>query len=199
MGNGDAKLGITSPELVGPAELVRAWERRVTELHRNRCSNCGGDDHLRAKLVVPREAGGQLVESNGVLLCRSCDMAAESVSKSSGEQRLVNFWVSRGLFDRLQYGLDTVQGFPSMGALVRYLITKYVADPSRFDDLELYQDGGSDVKVNVWVERDRYNTFKALLDKRGVTVTDALKGLIVMYGEKAEPLVEKKGAENVER
>lgn len=180
--------------LSGELSDVQSWEKAVWQTHRSRCSNCGAGERLRVKAIVPIEAGGQLVPSNGALLCRSCEMASDSYSKSSkGEnQRLVNFWVSRPLFERLKTGLERHNGFTSMGSLVRYLMAKYVEDESRFDDLELYQDEGADVKVNVWVDRDRYNTFKALLDKRGMTVTDAIKSLIRAYEEGAEPLIERR-------
>lgn len=123
-------------------------------------------------------------------------MASDAVTnRSTGDdQRLVNFWVSRALFDRIKSGLETYRGFNSMGSLVRYLMAKYVEDDTRFDDLDLYQDEGADVKVNVWVDRDRYNTFKVLLDKRGLTVTDAIKSLIRMYEEGSEPLIERRRA-----
>jgi len=121
-------------------------------------------------------------------------MAAEASKKDSkaNDQRLVNFWVSRRLFDRIQEGLQTYKAFNSMGSLVRYLISKYIEDESRFDDLELYQDEGADSKLNVWVERDRYDTFKVLLDKRGMTVTDAIKSLIRMYEEQSEINIERR-------
>jgi hypothetical protein len=166
-------------------------EKQIWAKCRSRCSNCGQTERLRIKLIVPLEAGGQSIESNGVLLCRSCEMAAESLGRggTDSEQRLVNFWVSRRLFDRLQYGLQMYNAFNSMGSLVRYLIAKYNEDEARFDDLELYQDEGADVKVNVWVERDRYNTFKVLLDKRGSTVTDTIKSLIAMYEQNSEILL----------
>jgi hypothetical protein len=166
-----------------------AWERAVWQRYRNKCANCGNPEHLRVRLVVPPEAGGQMVESNGVLLCRSCEMASEAAvcGTTGSEQRLVNFWVSRRLFDRIQLGLKTYNAFNSMGALVRYLIAKYIEDENRFEDLNLYQDDGADVKLNVWVERDAYNVFKVLLDKRGMTVTDALKSLIVLYESDIEP------------
>lgn len=170
------------------------WEKQIHLRYRNRCGNCGSGERLRAKLIVPVEAGGTLSESNGVLLCRGCEMAAEAVKKNSktSDQRLVNFWVSRKLFDRIQEGLKDYQAFNSMGSLVRYLISKYIEDEARFDDLELYQDEGADVKVNVWVERDRYDTFKVLLDKRGMTITDAIKNLIAMYELETEPRIEKR-------
>lgn len=175
------------------------WERLVWQRYRSQCANCGGPDRLRVILVVPVAAGGQLIDSNGVLLCRSCEMATDAVKKgkTSSDQRLVNFWVSRRLFDDIHKGINAYKagghGFRSMGALVRYLISKYVEDESRFDDLGLYQDESSaDVKVNVWVEKDRYSTFKALLDKRGMTITDAIKSLIRMYEEGTEPVIARK-------
>jgi hypothetical protein len=166
-----------------------AWERTVWQRYRSKCANCGTPNHLRVRLVVPAEAGGQQTESNGVLLCRSCEMASEAALRGTtgSEQRLVNFWVSRRLFDRIQLGLKTYNAFNSMGALVRYLISKYIDDDAQFEDLNLFQDEGADVKLNVWVERDAYNVFKVLLDKRGMTVTDALKSLIVLYENDIEP------------
>ena len=122
-------------------------------------------------------------------------MASDSVKKGkvASDQRLVNFWVSRRLFDALHNSIknhkDGVPGFRSMGALVRYLIFKYVEDEKRFDDLALYQDEGSDVKVNIWVGKALYSTFKGMLDARGMTVTDAVKSLIRMFEEGSEPLI----------
>lgn len=154
------------------------------------CANCGGGDRVRVRMVVPEEAGGRLEPANGIVLCRTCEMAADTVTLENGHaQRLVNFWVSRGLFDRFQEGLRTHQGSQSMGSLVRYLISKYVQDVDRFDDLDMYQDEGADVKVNVWVEKDRYNVFKTLVERRGRTVTSTLKALIMLYGEKSERLI----------
>lgn len=121
-------------------------------------------------------------------------MAAEAAKSpaKAGKQRLVNFWVSRRLFDRIQEGLKNYKAFNSMGSLVRYLINKYIEDEARFDDLELYQDEGADSKLNVWVDREHYDTFKVLLDKRGVTVTDAIKSLIRCYEEQSEINIERR-------
>lgn len=173
---------------------VSDWDKSVRIRYRNKCANCGNDDRLRARMIIPEEAGGKLLDSNSVLLCRSCEMASDAVKTAAkaADQRLVNFWVSRGLFDRIQEGLRTYDAFNSMGSLVRYLISKYVEDDSRFDDLDLYQDEGADTKINVWVERDRYDTFKTLVDKHGLTVTDAIKSLIVAYECSAEPLITKR-------
>jgi hypothetical protein len=179
---------------VSASSVTSDWEKKIWQRYRSRCANCGQEERLRVKMIVPLEAGGQMSESNGVLLCRSCEMAAEASKKDSkaNDQRLVNFWVSRRLFDRIQEGLQTYKAFNSMGSLVRYLISKYIEDESRFDDLELYQDEGADSKLNVWVERDRYDTFKVLLDQRGMTVTDAIKSLIRMYEEQSEINIERR-------
>jgi hypothetical protein len=171
------------------------WERAVIEASKDRCSNCGSEDRLRISMVVPEDAGGQLVLSNGRMLCRPCELAADAVARgrvSEHNRRALNFWISRGLYDRIQEGLKTRSGFSSMGSLIRYLMSCYVTDETRFDDLERYQDDGSDVKVNVWVETDHYATFKSLLDKRGLTVTAAIKALVIMYESEAEPLMRKR-------
>jgi hypothetical protein len=171
------------------------WERLVYQRYKNRCANCGNPERIRVVMVVPPEAGGQPIDSNGVLLCRSCEMATDAVKKgkTASDQRLVNFWVSRKFFDTLHSNLTGYRadrsGFRSMGALIRYMIAKYVEDESRFDDLSLFQDEGADAKINVWVGKDQYGVFKALLDKRGMTVTDAIKGLILAYFSEAEPLI----------
>jgi hypothetical protein len=165
------------------------WVQKILERCQGKCSNCGGEHKVRVRMVVPREAGGKLSLENGRVLCRACEMAAEVVAKTgNGEaKRPVNFWVSRRLFKKIK----ALNGFTSNGALVRYLMQKYVMDADRFDDLESWQDTGCDVKVNVWVDNDIYETFKAIVGKRGSTVTDALKSLIRMYEDEAEPLVRK--------
>ena len=164
----------------------RSWEQRVREAAKDRCSNCGGEDRTRVSMIVPTGAGGQPVVSNGVLLCRPCEMASESVEggkKREQDRRILNFWVSRKLYDRIQKAIETQSGFNSVSSLVRYLMSKYILDEARFDDLEQYQDSGADVKINVWVDIGSYATFKRLVDKRGMTVTDAVKNLILVYLE----------------
>jgi hypothetical protein len=82
----------------------KSWETLVADKYKNICANCGGSDRLKAKMIVPAEAGGQTVESNGVLLCRPCDLASEMVYRPDQPQRrLVNFWVSKK-FVRLDAG-----------------------------------------------------------------------------------------------
>lgn len=162
-----------------------SFEQQVGEKYKNRCANCGGEHKLAVKMVVPEEAGGLRVVNNGVLVCRACEMATEAVARGDESQRRpVNFWVSRRLYDRMQNGMRSNHGLKSMGALVRYLMSMYVTNPNRFDDLDRYQDGAaSAVKINVWVPNDQYETFKNQVNARGLTVTDAVKSMIQMFDE----------------
>lgn len=179
---------------VTPEDRQESWATRVSIACGNKCSNCGSDHRLKVRMIVPEEAGGERVVSNGTLLCRTCELAREISLKipqpASGEHtRPINFFVSQELHGKLQNGLATDYGFRSVSALIRFLMSKFVRDSDEFDDLAMYQDGGSDVKVNVWVGRDVYASFKALTDKQGVTVTETLKGLIRMYESEARRIV----------
>lgn len=168
------------------AAARRTWEKEVLHQHQGHCANCGGTDRLKVHMVVPTEAGGKLVVENGTVLCRTCEMAKDAVGREArgAERRPVNFWVSRKLYTRIDESLRTRNGFVSIGSLVRYLMTKYVTDPDRFDDIERYQDfGAAEVKLNVWVDADTYETFREVLGKQRMTVTDALKALIQVYDE----------------
>lgn len=132
-------------------------------------------------MVVPEAAGGRFVVSNGTVLCRVCDFTTDIATQTADAvqaRRPVNFWVSQDLYARLH---DGSLAFKSASGLMRYLMGKFVDDPSRFDDIAQYQDAGTDVKVNIWVEASVYGQFKTLVDERGLTVTDALKGLIGMF------------------
>jgi len=183
-------------EVKGKLEIVKgddrrsSWESVVLSEGRGKCANCGSEDRLRARMIVPEVAGGKLIPSNGIVLCRTCELAMDTASRyvePSQKKRPVNFWVSKKLYDRLHNESEKTS-FKSMAGLVRFLMTKYVSDPDRFDDLGNYQDSGTDVKVNVWVESDIYERFKELVDRRGSTVTDALKGLIGMFENEASAL-----------
>lgn len=162
---------------------AKSWQKQVFDRFKGQCANCGGIDHLSSRLIIPMASGGLETPSNGVLLCRPCDLASTaSASHTPPETRLVNFWVSRELYAFMQ----GPTGFTGMGALIRALLDKYVEDPERFEDLAQYQDDGSDVKVNVWADCKKYVAFKAILDKNGMTVTQAFKSLLKMYQENKE-------------
>jgi len=177
-----------------PKDRERTWATRVFEACGGRCSNCGSTDHLMVRMIVPKESGGREVVSNGTLLCRTCELARViSIRRpqlvSGAHSRPINFFVSRELHRKLQDGLASDYGFRSVSALLRFLMTRFVSDPDQFDDIDMYQDGGSDVKVNVWVGRDMYDSFKTITDRDGRTVTDTLKGLIRMYEAEAKRIV----------
>ena len=174
------------------------WERKVRHHFRDRCGNCGTEVRLKVRMVIPLDAGGQLRVSNGTLLCRACEMAREASSHRKGESksRPINFHVSKDLNDRMEHGIETYNGFHSKAGLVRALMTRYVEENSRFDDLELFQDdaspGSAKVKINIWAPNELYEDFKALADTRGFTVTATLKSLIIMYEAQVEPLVRRR-------
>lgn len=170
-------------QLVGRTEPP--FEQLVREQYKSRCGNCGGLHKLKVKLVVPPEAGGLRVASNAILICRACEMATDAsacLPGTEGARRIINFWVSRQLHQRMTDGMRSSRGLKSMSALVRYLMSMYVSDVERFDDLAQYQDATvGDVKLNVWVPTEQYETFKTLANNRGLNVTDTVKALILLF------------------
>jgi hypothetical protein len=173
------------------------WTTLVWEACRGRCSNCGSTEKLKVEMIVPEVVGGRKLISNGTLLCRTCAIARDIGERhprpGSGEKtRPINFFVSQDLHFRLKNGLAERNGFRSVSSLIRFLIARFVHDADRFDDVGLFQDIGSDVKVNVWVDRDIYDRFKAITDSRGMTVTDALKGMIKLYEVQAESVMRRR-------
>lgn len=163
-----------------------SWQKEAWDRTNGSCYNCGSAHRVSGEYVVPPWMGGKKVASNIVLLCRPCLMIADSLpTNNHNENRPINFWVSRSLFESLPNSFLNKKGFSSRSALIRYLISKYIAEENLFDDLEQYQDvSGSDVvKVNAWVPANTYTTFKTLLDKRGVTVTDAIRSLVMIFKE----------------
>ena len=169
----------------------RLWSSFVMEAAKGCCANCGSAHKVSPRLIVPKDAGGKLTHANSVALCRACELASGVRPQDQGvtERRPVNIWVSDRLYKTLQAKRDAGHT-TSMGALVRYLMTKYVQEQTRFDDIGQYQDAGTDVRLNVWVDNELYTDFKACVDSAGLTVTAALKALFCMYETEATPLVE---------
>jgi len=177
-------------------DLTKLWEKAVRANFRDICSNCGYAEHLRVRMIVPLTAGGRLSISNGVLLCRACDLArrvSELNSLPSTGNWPVNFWVSRSLHNRIldQTSKEAPNSFQSISSLLRFLISSFVEGGDIFEDLDRYQDSGNDVKVNVWVERPLYEVFQAKAKSRGWTVTDTLRALIRLYDVEAGSLLRK--------
>lgn len=181
-------------EHIGSADQARDleadWRRDILSKYGGRCANCGSQDRVRPKLIVPIQAGGQYKLSNGVLLCRVCDMTSAARSKGSGDseenRRAVTISVSRGFHEGFRDALETRNGFGSMSAVARFMVSTFIQDPSRFDDLENYQDEGQDTRLNLWIGLASYTTFRSIIAKRGLTVTEALKALILMYQDQTD-------------
>jgi len=170
----------------GRVEMLGGSSELKPQVWGEKCFGCGGVDKLRLHVLVPESVGGKNTERSRVLLCRTCEIARDLASlpqgPASGEDtRPINFWISRRLHTRLTNGISRKRGFRSIASLVRYLMGKYVEDASRFDDIEQWQDDGAEVKINVWVPRNMYGAFKTITQERGLTVTDALRGLIRLY------------------
>lgn len=159
------------------------WSELIRDKYRDKCANCGSPAHTAVRMIVPLECGGTYSEGNGTLLCRACELVADSFVQEGQDnsRRLINLWLSQGCHEQLRGCLKAKNGFASMSGLVRYLMDRYVEDPSRYDDLNLYADDGIDVKINIWVDREVYAQFKPLVDGRGSTVTDTIKSLILLY------------------
>ncbi len=176
------------PDKLSDEQKMHLFKQAVLEKSKDLCSNCGSDHKVRALMIVPLEAGGKFSLANGTTQCRACEMAASVVSRSpTGQaQRPVNFWVSHRMYNKVKQ----LNGFNSTGSLVRFLMKKFVTHDDQFDDLQLWQEDGTDMKINVWVDRKIYKSFKKIVNERGMTVTDAFKALIRMYEEEAEPLVQ---------
>lgn len=160
------------------------WENQTLRRFRHCCANCGGSDHVAAKFIVPLEVGGQMTESNTTALCRACDMAAEwtRLPEDKAGRRCVTVWLSESMYRLIQNRIELGDArFSSMSSLVRFLIDRFVESPDRFDDLELYQDEGSDVKVNLWISVSMFEAFRATMLELGMTITDGIKALVKMY------------------
>lgn len=182
MADGEAKYEIVLGDPEGST-----WQQEVYDRTNNKCYNCGSKHKVRVRLIVPEEAGGTKTANNACLMCRACEMAADTAAPKTkhADNRPINFWVSRRLFNRMNNGLCSDRGFKSKSALIRYLMSKYIQAENQFDDLEHYQDPDSAdaAKVNAWVPKDTYATFQTMIQQRGMTVTDAIKALVMVYEE----------------
>lgn len=168
-----------------------SFQRVVMARAGSRCNNCGSEDRVRVKMIVPEEAGGVLIASNGVALCRTCDMARDSVPGATARDSafVVTIWMSQKLHQRIEQLIEPKKSFRSWSALTRYLIAKYVSDERRFDDLNQYQDGSPGAKITVRVDKAIYGSFAALMKRRGTTVTEGLRGLFSMFAAGAGSVV----------
>jgi hypothetical protein len=170
----------------GPSAEIQTeaeWKDKVLERDGGRCVNCSGEDKVAACFVVPVEVGGNLRVSNGVTVCRECKIAAESsriLPQRIDNKTPINFLISDKLHKTVNRYVHNGSKFGSVSALMRSMISSYIAQPELFEDLQMWQDNGSDVKVNGWVDGLQYQTFKGMCRSKGISYTDALKALLLV-------------------
>ena len=158
-----------------------SFEVQVRQAYGSRCGVCGSTDRTRVRLVVPEAAGGTKTRTNAILICRSCEfheMRSRVAGSPVTDKTLLNVWVSAELHQWMQDHAP----FQGVSALARYLIGLYVdSEPSRFDDLLLYQIANAEVRTFVWVPTDLHAAFKVRAGKDGLTLTQALIALVLLY------------------
>lgn len=163
------------------AGSVISFEADVRAFHGGRCAGCGSTDRTRVRLIVPLEAGGKKVLSNGTVVCRTCEFGEireRQEEPSPNAKKLLNVWVS----EELHAWIQTHIPFQGASALARYLIELYLSSDSvRYDDLHLYQDPTAAVRCFVYVPAAMHTAFKARATRDGFTLTQALIGLIILY------------------
>lgn len=175
----DRRSTAPAPEISGEAE----WKAKVLERDGGSCVNCNSQDKVAACFVVPVEVGGNLRVSNGVTVCRECKIAAESsrvLPQRIDNKTPINFLISDKLHKTVNKYVHNGSRFGSVSALMRSMISSYIAQPELFEDLQSWQDAGSDVKVNGWVDGLQYQVFKGMCRTKGISYTDALKGLLLV-------------------
>lgn len=166
------------------------WKAKVLERDANSCVNCSSEDKVAACFVVPVEVGGNLRVSNGVTVCRECRIAAESsrvLPQRIDNKTPINFLISDGLHKVVNQYVHNGSKFGSVSALMRSMISSYITQPELYEDLQSWQDAGSDVKVNGWVDGLQYQIFKGMCKSKGISYTDALKGLLLVAIDGYEP------------
>lgn len=133
--------------------------------------------------MVPIARGGAYKESNVRLLCPACLREAQ-VPRKDHTRKYVNVWVSATLYDRVQ---DVVaQGsIASINELVRTVVQRYAELPDAYEDLVLYQDEASEVKINTQVSAEHYERFRELVKGQRRTVQDVVRALLWHYVEEA--------------
>jgi hypothetical protein len=169
---------------------IEEWKAKVLDRDGRSCVNCGSEEKVAACFVIPAEVGGTLRTSNGVTVCRECRIAAESsrvLPQRIDNKTPINFLISRGLHDTVNKYVHNGSKFGSVSALMRSMISSFITQPELFEDLQGWQDEGSDVKVNGWVDGIQYQIFKGMCRNKGISYTDALKALLLVAVDGYQP------------
>ena len=165
------------------AASIAAWKTKVLARDNRTCVNCLSTTNVAAWFVVPLEAGGHLNIGNGVTVCRDCRIAADSkraLSQRIDNKTPINFLISDSLHRIVNQYVHNGSRFGSVSALVRSMISSYIAQPELYEDIQSWQDLGSSVKINGWIDGAEYETFKGMCRSKGISYTDALKGLLLV-------------------
>lgn len=165
------------------SDALAEWKRQVLERDNSTCVNCERTTKVAPAFVIPPEAGGRLRPSNGVTVCRECRINAECarvLPQRIDNKTPINFFISKALHANLEKFVRDNSHFGSISALIRHMISAFITAPELFDDLSMWQDRGSDVKVNGWVDGSCYETFKKMCQERGLSFTDAFKSLLLV-------------------
>lgn len=173
---------VTEVEIVKGPDLTE-WKKSVLDRDGNRCINCESARHVAASFVIPPEAGGRIKPGNGVSLCRECRIAAEGhrvLPQRIDNKTPINFLVSKKLHEAVEDFVHHQSNFGNISALIRHMISAFITSPEIFVDLDMWQDDGSDIKVNGWVDGVQYDCFKRLCYERGLSFTTAFKGLLLV-------------------
>jgi hypothetical protein len=134
--------------------------------------------------------GGHVRTSNGVTVCRECRLRADSarvLPQRIDNKTPVNFLMSSVLHRAVHKYAHNGSKFGTVSALMRAMISSFITQPELYEDLQSWQDAGSAVKVNGWVDGSQYEVFKSMCRDRGLSYTDALKGLLLVAIDGYEP------------
>jgi len=171
------------PSVISDVPTLEEWKKRVLERDDGKCANCTSSSKVAACFIIPPEVGGKLRLSNGATLCRECRIAAEGsrvLPTRIDNKTPINFLISNNLHEVVNRFAHNGSNFGSISALVRSMISSFIVNPEQYEDLALWQDPGSDVKVNGWVDGSQYEVFKNMCQDRDMSYTDALKSLLLV-------------------
>ncbi len=117
-------------EIEYPVEIEHptlVWSRLVKERDQRQCIECGEQDELVAKHIVPPEQGGKNTLENGATLCAKCVTnggVTVGADRDVGTMRL-NLEVDRTLY--LNFREACKQKGSSVSELVRIMMADYLS------------------------------------------------------------------------
>ncbi len=160
----------------------KEWKTAVLARDNGECVNCERRRHVTACFVVPPEVGGRMRTSNGVTICRDCRLQAESsrvLPQRIDDKTPINFLISKRLHESIEtYAKGS--NFGNISSLVRHMILEFITSPDLYEDIGLFQDDGSDIKINGWVPGGHYEIFKRMCHERNISYTEAFKALLLV-------------------